>query len=465
MNKKKFDIDWEKASEIEFTTSMYCATASHNIDNDGNEFSALRISPIWPEELLKNLNEDKIHEINKVFYAEALKVFDRFSSINKTTETHSYKLPDESMVFTTCEKGFNSKTAKKIDNTEWSNPMRRWSEASGRGNSVARDIISNFIENVIAFDSLSEMCKTVRTMNPGGFILEGGARAVLYGCIKRSEFYPDDNPMYYGQNYNEIDKIEKWLETIGIKQIRFLGAGTFSTALDTNGEYIVRIDNKGENELQGELPPQILKSAFTYETAHYRARIMPRLSKDATFEDYQDTKHALALQSYDFYDQKGNKLNTGRLPDGTPLVYDLGAVKKTSSENLSIDENYEQKHDWHIEGKEKQDIFFPWVADNEPDKAQRFCDYMKGYTVTTQSFDKWIEEMRNKNSHYGQIIEDSIELNDGGHAPSHISINPFEQKIIEEIATDKAAEQKPDNKSSHIQYISKLFTELTTRRF
>lgn len=435
---------WEKAVKVEFDARLCRTAVSSHVDENKRGLYVLRVAPQWHEEIHRRLNPEQIQQIDSLFYARALGTFDGFSLRKKDLTTQTYKLPDGSMIFVAREKGFDPNSAKRLDTDDWYNPLREWAKVA-RGNMAAHDVIDELVEHVFSFSSLSEMNKSVRAMNPGGFIRDSGARAVLYGCMKWSEFQRNETPMPYGENQKEIKQIDQWLERRGVKQLRLLGAGSFSAAFDTNGEYVVRIDNKRERELQGELPPQMLKSVFEYETEHYRVRIMPRLKQNATREDFEDTKHALALQGYDFFDQKANKYNIGLLPDNTPIVYDLGAVRKDSGVTEFVEPSYEQKNTWTIDGKDKQAHFFPWVEDNEPNKEQRFRDYMKGYNVATQPFDEWFANMSGKNyiqKHNAEIFN-AVELDGHGHAVSGTSIDPFEKKILEEIAADESFQQKP----------------------
>jgi len=177
-----------------------------------------------------------------------------------------------------------------------------------------------------------------------------------------------------------LDKVEKYLDDIGIRRLSYLGQGSFSLIFQTTDDKIVRIVDLEEVrkteciDESDERPnlPQILQPISTHQIGDLQIEILPRvLNKedipsnrlDEVFAASEELISAIGKEGYIFGDS-GYK-NIGVMKDGTLVVIDGGAVRKASIDP-SIEDVVVEETDWvSADGTWKQKQLYPEIETGE----------------------------------------------------------------------------------------------------
>lgn len=351
---------------------------------DGEPTLTVRVKPEWEGIALQklNLSDEQKDRLTKLYHAQILLFHDvRYGKASNSISIGFEMFADASAQFVT----------KAQDETR-----REWLErekSSWQGNSNIVRHTDNRYDQM-----LCPIMQECIVFNDAKHFFRGAGEVVSF-------LHPQSDPILeaIAESPAEVEQINDWLKEHGIENVRWKTEGGFSLLLETNGDYLVRIQSKKEPKPYSTLP-QVMQPIFSTETEHAYIDIVPTMpgtslgGKETNKPEVTALENALLRQGEVFHDS-GAK-NVMLLPDGTPIIVDMSAVRpcKVSEETLA-EIPQEAKYEWLLsDGTQKLHAFCPWLADDAPDKKERFKKEAMNngsYEVSAKPLDTWLTAQEN----------------------------------------------------------------------
>jgi hypothetical protein len=324
------------------------------------------IKPQWRGELAKalDLSPSQRLELRHLYLGKTLMSLAR--SINGGCETTQKELPyfsvqqlrDDSTVLT---RHFTPEEMQSLENPI----QRRWLR-----NTIAHWSI---FRAQYDFNDLAEALIQQKAVFTGIRALIKGLRESL-----TSDHYLNQLTKPLAKNPVELATVANWLDRHGIRSVKLHNHGRSALMLDTDGKYMVRIQSLREPQAVLDAV-EVLQPVFSMRSDHFFVNIMPRLQhlklpRKRVIDDILALRHALADNGIHFWDSHDG--NVRYLPDGTPLVVDMGAVARGCGDppvsRMPLHDTT-SVYSWTLpDGTPKQHEFCSWLTDQAPKKTERF---------------------------------------------------------------------------------------------
>lgn len=385
------------SSNLEATTSLL---------RSGNEIRySVRLRPIWPQDFIDRhrLSREQIQQLNESFYADQLRIFTGLSD----TPFPQGSLADpeatrRSIEILSHDDGSIEFKAKGTLSTDW---LARTSDSEAQLEHQKRGLfqyewgaeaLTHSIESVL-FDASR---KATVYQN-----FEDIARSFASHFPSRQIPTTNNLVPIFASHPDEATAINMWLQERGITQLTNMANGAETLVLDTNGEFLVRVTQKGGTYVSNEPPKSsaVLQPISATETKHMRVEIVPKVKVQApTQQQFAALQNRLLLEKPPLTIWDGTN-HVGVLPDGTAVVIDYGSLKVTEPPDLAKlaqikAELAQSGFGWEAaDGTPNQHRFFGGLLaiENEGDRAVALKQRMQGYAAQPKmSFADWLVGQR-----------------------------------------------------------------------